>query len=203
MESRINYDYDDSKLIYQINEFNDDAKNLIYQKYMPMIHKEINRVKKSAYALKIDMSDLSQEALLAFSNAINSYDENNEAKFATFATLCVRRRLLNTIEKYASGKSHIMKTALLLDTEVDLNQHTILDYVKDSEGREPLNRVLNNELLEEINETIDKKLSANEQKVLRLSLSGKSNDEIAQIMNMNSKQIYNLIHRARNKIKSN
>lgn len=190
----------DSKLVLFVRENNDEAKDKLYEKYSPLIHKEINRVKKVAYALGIDMADLSQEAMLAFSHAINNYKEDSEVKFITFATLCIRRKLSSFISKYETVKSKAMNTHLSLDLELD-EKNKLVELLHASNMSDPLNKLINGETLKEVDRNIKEKLSDNERAVLRYDLMGKSTSEIASELGMTSKQVYNLIYRARNKLK--
>ena len=81
MESKIDYTVNDSELVLFVREnVDDEAKDFLYDKYTPLIHKEINRVKKRAIALGVEMADLSQEAMLAFSHAINNFNEQDHKK---------------------------------------------------------------------------------------------------------------------------
>ena len=197
-----NYDLNDEELVYMINENNDEAKDALYQKYSSMIHKEIKKVKNTAYALKIDYSDLIQEAMLGFSNAVNTYNEEEDAKFGTYATLCVRRKLLNFIEKHRTAKSHSLNSALSLDAEMIEKGGEYIHFLKEIDGREPLNNVIINEELSEVSEKMDKVLNEKERLILEYSVMGKKPDEIAEIMGISPKKVYNILYRARKKIKS-
>lgn len=201
MESKIDYELSDSHLVSLIRENNEDAKDFLYEKYSPMIHKEVNRVKKIGLSLGIELADLSQEAMLAFSNAINNYNENEDAKFITFATLCVRRKLINYIAKYSSNKNKIFKDSIPLDSNYYSSNLSLVDTLKDGKEKDPLSKVMTTELVEEINNDI-KQLSDNEKMALKYSLDGLNIEDIANLMNMTSKQIYNLIYRARQKLKN-
>lgn len=200
MESKTEYSFGDDELIFQVRENNEEAKDCIYEKYSPLIHKEINRVKRRAFALGVDAADLSQEAMLAFSHAINNFKEDEEAKFITFATLCIRRRLSNFIGKYDTNKSKIMATSIHLD-ESKYNNLSLLDQIEEIISTDPLNKMINYETLNEVKKAIEENLSDNERLALKYDTMGKSAKEIADIMGMSTKQIYNLIHRARTKLK--
>jgi len=201
MVSKIDYDISDSNLVISVRENNDDAKDYLYEKYSPLIHKEINRFKKRASVFEVDFADLSQEAMLAFSHAINNYKDDEEVKFITFATLCIRRRLSNFIAKYTTNKNKMMTSSIALDAVMDDEKTSFIDQLQSVEFDDPLYKMINNETLKEIKRTIEEDLSENEKIALGYDLDGKSAEEIALLMNMNIKQIYNLIHRARTKIK--
>lgn len=202
MESRIEYGVDDSDLILHVRENDESSKDYLYSKYRALIYKEINRVSKKALILGIDFADLSQEAMLAFSHAINSFDENAEVKFMTFATVIIRRKLMNYIMKFETRKNKVMVESVSMDVAVDEDgQNTFVDVVEEPVSSDPLKKIITNESLEEINDIIKTKLSENEKSVLQYDLDGKSVNEIAGLMHMNTKQVYNLIYRARNKLK--
>ncbi len=196
LKTSTSYDNIDSELVYMVKENSEDAKDELYKKYSALIHKEINRFKAKAISLGIEYSDLMQEALLGFMSAVNTYDETNDVKFITYATMCIRRKLLNYIEKNASIKNQTMNNALSLDDE-----NTSLRFIKDSNEKEPLNSVIYNELINEINEKIAV-LNEKERTILEYAISGLKAEEIAEKMNLPVKQVYNTLYRARKKIKS-
>ncbi|MCI8498621.1 MAG: sigma-70 family RNA polymerase sigma factor [Bacilli bacterium] len=201
MESKIRDFLSDDQLILYVRENDENAKDCLYEKFSPLIHKEVNRVKKRAIYLGIDFSDLTQEAMLAFSHAINNYKEDEDVKFITFATLCIRRKLANYIAKFETNKSKALLSSIPLDAPIDASNNTIMEQIESTDTVDPLKQVINDETLQEVKFTIANYLSENERIVLQYDLLGKSVSEIASLTGMNSKQIYNLIHRARNKIK--
>lgn len=195
-KTKITYDSNDSELVYMIKENSEDAKDELYKKYSALIHKEINRFKVKALSLGIEYSDLMQESLLGFMSAVNTYDESNEVKFITYATMCIRRKLLNYIEKYSSIKSQTMNNALSLDDD-----NLALRYIKDTNEKEPLNSVIYRELIKEINEKISV-LNENERIILEYAISGLKAEEISEKLSIPVKQVYNTLYRARKKLKS-
>lgn len=201
MESKINYNTDDSLLVMFVREDNEDAKEELFNKYVPLLTKEINRFKKRAYSLGIEEADLTQEAMLAFSYAINNYCEESDTKFITFATLCIRRKLSNFIEKFATKKK-ALESPVALDAELAGHENaTFADQVIDVNVIDPLRKVIMSESLDETFKRIDRRLSSNERLALKYDVEGKTVNEIAEIMKKTPKQVYNLVHRARSKVK--
>ena len=189
------YDDIDSELVYMIKENSEEAKDELYKKYSALIHKEINRFKRKATLLGIEHSDLMQEALLGFMSAVNTFDEKNDVKFITYATMCIRRKLLNYIEKYSSIKNQTMNNAISLDIE-----NSALKFIKDSKEKEPLNSIIYTEELKEINEKLSV-LSIKERTILELAIEGLKAEDISKKLDMPVKQVYNILYRARKKIK--
>lgn len=200
MELKIS-ELNDENLALQISEENEDAKDYLYDKFSPLIHKEINRVKKRARILGIEFADLSQEAMLAFSQAIHNFKDDGETKFLTFATLCIRRRLMNYIAKFETVKNKSMQESLSLDMTMDDEKSSLLESLSEAEGKDPLKQLINYETLRELYKIMEEKLSENERLALKYDLLEKSTEEISELMGMSNKQIYNLIFRARQKLK--
>lgn len=200
MEYKIDSDTTDSKLIYMVNENNEDAKDYLYKKYSPLIHKEINRISRDAFRCGIEYSDLTQEAMLAFSEAIRDYDDHLDVKFITFATLCIKRRLINLMRKYNTNKQKIINNQVYLDNSIDGYNESLKELISDKKGKEPLNKLITDESLKEVNQIMIDKLSLSEKKALIGSINGLSINDIAEQLNMTTKQVYNLIYRARKKI---
>lgn len=201
MELRIKEYLSDDELILYVRENDEDAKDLLYEKFSPLIHKEVNRVKKRALFLGIDFADLTQEAMLAFSHAINNYKEDEEVKFITFATICIRRKLSNYMAKYDTNKNRSFSSSIPLDAKIDDSNNALVEQIESTDTVDPLKMVITDETLHEVETTIRNCLSKNERMVLQYDLEGKSVKEISRLTGMTTKQIYNLIHRARSKIK--
>lgn len=199
MESKIR-EYNDEKLILFVRENNEDAKDYLYEKYSALIHKEISNYARKSRQLGIEFADLTQEAMLGFSHAINNFNPDEETKFITFATLCIRRSLTNYVAKFKTGKNKSYKESLALDAPVD-DSHRYIDAMPSGKNNDPLKKIIDSETLKEVIKSIEENLSENERTVLALDLEDKSVNEIAEITHMSNKQIYNLIHRARNKLK--
>lgn len=201
MELRTNFDETDEKLFHFISS-NDEVKDYLLEKYTPMIYKEINKVRKIAYILDVDFADLTQEAMLAFTNALNHYKGEEEVKFGTFATVCVRRKLVSYIKKFDTGKRYAEKNAYALEWEYPESDETLLTMLRESSSREPLNRIITDESLHEVSKRFKEKLSQNETIALVLSTEGISTSEIAEFLDVSPKQVYNLLYRARQKLKN-
>ena len=153
MELKTEYEINDSELVWHIREnANDDAKDSLYEKYTPLIYKEIYRVKKRAMALGVELADLSQEAMLAFSYAINSFDEDADVKFVTYTTVVIRRKLANYLNKFETKKNKTMVEAVSMDAPVDdENQSAFVETMEESVSTYPLRKMITNETLIEVN----------------------------------------------------
>lgn len=85
-----------------------DVKNELYEKYKYIEDILIRKYLNIANSLNIDISELISEASFAFSDAINSYQNDKNAKLSTFISLCIDRRLQKLIKKYNSEKARVL-----------------------------------------------------------------------------------------------
>lgn len=107
------YKINDYELLYMIRENDDDSKDLLYKKYMPIIKRIASdyyyRYKDYGY----DYEDFIQEGLIAFQKAIISYDEQKEVLFYTFAIVCIKRSLITFSRNISSPKKVFPNTEVI------------------------------------------------------------------------------------------
>lgn len=198
----MNYDnFSDSELFSMICEENEDAKDVLFMKYKYIIDIVIKKYAFSAMKYGFEYKDLYQEALVGYSDAINSYKEDKNASLSTFITLCVDRRLQNTIKKAGRIKNKILLESLSLDHVYDQYEIPLRDIISDNSSNDPLINITKDEEFDELLDTIEKSLSTSEYEVYKLLITGLSYLEIAKVLDKNPKQIDNAIQRIKNKIR--
>ena len=194
-------EYSDNELCSMICENNEEAKDILYAKYKYIIDIIIKKYTLSATKVGIEYSDLYQEALVGFSDALNSYNDSKEASIATFITLCVERRLQNIIVKAKSMKNIMFLQTLSLDYQNNIDATPLKDIVSDKSKNDPLNNIASDEEYMELVNKIEAKLSSQEKEVFTLMIAGLSSNEIVKELDKNPKQIDNTIQRIKMKAK--
>ena len=185
-------DTNDYELVSLAQENNEDARNILFDKYTPLI------IKKSKDALNlvnhhgIDIADIIQECYIAFDEAINNYNQDEPATFYTFSMLCVERRITNYIRALNNRRSMVLNEAVPLDEGIDKviaidNSFEDTLIFKDAEGN----------LLQQL---IDE-LTPFERKVFNYKSNGYSFEEISKVLNKDIKSIYNTFWRIKSKYK--
>lgn len=189
-------EYPDSELTYLLNDNNEIAQDILYEKYKFIITAVLNKYRRVFLALNIDIEEIKQEANLAFSYAIHNYDENKNASLNTFITLCVERKVRTIIKSKETNKSKIQSEIVSLNNNEDINLEDIIG----DEKYEPLKTIQNKDMLKYINNEVKKLLSNNELDVYNLLIQGYDYHEIAIYLNKTTKQIDNTIQRIRKKL---
>ena len=194
-------DYSDGELIYMINESNEDAKNIIYAKYKYIIDIIIKKYIKSATTLGIEYSDLYQEALIGFMDAISNYKDDKDASLARFITVCVERRLQVTVIKAGRLKNKFLNESLSLEYTYDNIKVPLMYIIGDNNENDPLENITKEEGLKELIAKINEVLSGFENEVFSLMINGLDYNEIALLLDKSSKQVDNTMQRIKTKVR--
>ncbi len=189
-------EYPDNELTYLLNDNNEIAQDLLYEKYNYIIKSILNKYRRVFLALNIDLEEARQEANLAFSYAIYNYNEDRDTSLNTFVTLCVERRIRAVIKSKETMKSKVQSETISLNSDNFL-ENTIADF-----QYEPSKRIENIDMLKYINSKVKDLLSDKEKEVYNLLLQGMDYQEIAINLNKTPKQVDNTIQRIRIKLKN-
>lgn len=185
-------EYNDYELVFLAQEENEDAVNIIYKKYKPII---VKKSKLAIYSTKnsgSEINDVMQEAYLGLEEAIRNFSQNDEATFYTFANLCIDRKISNYIRKMANKKNILLNEAIFIDENME-------NYLKDTTDIE--NNLIRKVMKEEIINKIYDKFTTLEKDVYNLLIDGYSLAEISSKLDKDIKSIYNTIDRIKQKVK--
>ncbi len=90
----MNYkNYNDYELIYKIQENDDDSRDIMYQKYYPLIHNLAYEFYAKYSGYGYDLEDFVQEACILFFSALSTYDDAKDNLFYSYVLMIVKRGL--------------------------------------------------------------------------------------------------------------
>ena len=190
-------EYNDYELISLAHEQNEDAINIIYEKYKPIIVSKCNTYIK--YIKGIELSDLIQECYIVLNAAINTFDQEKDNIFYTFINLCLDRYLISEYKKSNNTKNKLLNESLSLDS-LDNEDKNLIKIIKDDKYNPELELIQELNFMELYNKIIDK-LTYLEELVFILKVQNFNYKEIASILDKDSKSIDNAIQRIKTKIK--
>ncbi len=204
MEEKKEYtDYeDDGELLYLISENSEEANEVICKKYDPVIAYHANKYSTYVEGKGLDYNDLYQEGLFGLLNAIESFKEQKDIKFSTFAFLCIKRKIVTAVKK-ANRKKHSI-----------LNESYSLDYKQNEDDQRGFENTLSTDVggLENLlvskeneafyNKRLNEDLTDFEKMVYDLRINNFSYDEIAASLGKTPKSISGALERIRIKIKN-
>lgn len=132
----------------------------------------------------ISIDDFSQEARLAFYNAILKYNiEENKVTFGAFAKTCIRNRLISFLRHISSKKKHKCNGGEILADST------------------PQDTVIQHELESELLTLAERVLSNYEMRIFKFYAQGAKAKEISARIGKSEKSVNNAIFRIRSKLK--
>lgn len=193
-------DLNDNELVYLCAENNEDAMNLIVNKYKNCILMILKEYLKEYNIIGVEVADLYQEGLIGLMHAIHSYNPTRDVLFYTYANACIRTSLISAIRQTFRQKNRILNYSYSLDKIFEDSGDNLYEILKD-ESYEPNKLLLSSEEENELINKLKSKLSKSELAIFELRLKGLSNGEIATLIDKDTKYIENSLFRIKRKYK--
>ena len=192
----------DEELIGRIQNNDKNALDFLLGKY-----KELVYMKSSKYfIIGAERDDIFQEGMIGLYKAIQSFKEDKQNSFKTFANMCIERQLITAIKTSNRQKHMPLNSYLSLNTssyEEDDNEKTLLDVLNNKMAEDPLDTLTKKEYYSNVENAIDKSLSDFEKQVLKKFIKGDSYVKIAKDLESPVKSVDNAIQRIRKKALKN
>lgn len=193
-------EYPDNEVVNMVCD-NEEATDLLYEKYKYIIDILLSKYRAVLKYHNLDVLEVRQDAIIAFMDAINNYNQEKNASLPTFITICVNRKIQNVIRKSSTIKETVLRESFSLDyTYGDDDETTLADIIIE-ENSNPELKVINKENYNILVSKIDESLSPFEKEVFDLMINNFQTEEISELLNEPVKKIYNSAHRIRDKIK--
>lgn len=189
----------DNELMMLVQDNIEEARDEAYNRFSYIVDIIINKYKRGAYYFNVDMEELRQEALLGFADGLASFNQNKNTSVRTFITLCVERRITNYLRKYDTDKMRQVVKSYSLDLELG-EDATLKDVIGDNREN-PSITVESKENIDQLKRRINEKLNKPEKEVYNLLINDYSYEDMATILNMDIKKVYNYVSKIRSKIK--
>lgn len=161
-----------------------EAVSELISRYFRMVLKRANAFSDN-YS---DVEDLTQDGMLAFYEAVDSFDLSRGAKFSSYADVCVSNRIKNAAAKLAAVNRAFSDSA-------SENEDIAVSDIS------PESIWVEKESFRNINSQITAVLAPLEVRVFGLYLDGLSYRDIAQKLDITEKAVDNAVFRIRKKIK--
>ena len=193
-------DYNDRELLDLIAEKNEDALQIMYQKYEPYITKQANTFYASAPHIGLEASDFKQEGMIALTEAIQSYNMTLDVTFFTYATTCIQRKMISTLIGSKRQKHKILNESIPLEQKTSDGVEISLENKIRSDSTNPEKLVMNADYRQQFFRNLKDILTDFEYQVFELKYNDFTYQEIAKLLEKDEKAVDNALHRARGKI---
>ena len=191
-------DLNDYEIMYMIEE-NNDAKELLFEKYKPIIINMANKHRLEAKKLGLEIDDLVQEGYIGLNSAIKNYNPNNKSLFYTYALLSIKSKIVNALRANNSLKKKVLNNCVSLSKMVSYDSDsTFLDFVVDEKAVNPDLLIEEKSLISLVHDFIYS-LDIDNASIFELSINGFNNSDIGKLLCCSSKMVANNLFRIRKK----
>ncbi len=173
-------------------------------KHLLAKYRHFVRIKATSYFIAGgDTEDLIQEGYIGLYKAIRDYRSERASCFRSFAELCVTRQIITAI-KTASRQKHAPLNSYVSfsysSTRTGTEERTLADLIPSGRTSDPVQQVISSEELGSLLGCLQRLLSPLETRVLRHYLEGLSYEDIAEIIDHDTKTVDNALQRIKRKV---
>ena len=194
-------DFNDYELLTYISERNEEASEVLFEKYRPLIITTATRLFGYCKNTGLELNDLIQEGMLGLNLAMNSFDEERDASFYTYAKMCIERKIITQIVASRRLKHKVLNDSLSLESTDENNTDYVFDKSLTDNSYNPEEILFNTEDEKDLVKEVSKVLTNFEVQVFELKINGFDYKEIAEILDKDIKAIDNALQRIKFKIK--
>lgn len=198
----MNYqEFNDYELLSYVKENNEEATNILYDKYKNIINKTAYKMYNYYKNTGLEQNDLAQEGYYGLSLAIENFNDSMDTSFYTYAVTCIERKMISAIIASNRQKHKILNESVSLEKYNDDDDIVEIQSLLVDNSYNPEKIILDNEGTLSLIEKIEQNLTDFETTVFELKISNFSYKEIAEILNKDPKSVDNAIQRIKLKIK--
>ena len=127
-------DLNDYELMYMISENDEDAKEIMFKKYQPIVYKFAKKYYQIGKNYGLELDDVIQEGYVGLYIAINNYKEDKNCLFYTYASITIASKLKNLIKTHSTNKHLALNNYISLNSYVDNEEcdSELVDFIEDS-----------------------------------------------------------------------
>ncbi len=141
----------DYELLDLILENNEQAKELLIKKYIPIVKYIAKNHYKKNQNQGLELEDLIQEGIYAIFKAIETYKVNKNIKFCTYVTACITRNIQVYCQKSRNKCYKILNNAFSYEVCEPNTKKEYMNIIPNEQAEEPLSIVLNKNFYYELN----------------------------------------------------
>lgn len=188
----------DENLVQLFQNGDGEASEVLMRRYRSFV-----RAKASRYFLiGGEKEDIIQEGMIGLYKAIRDFNADKLASFKAFAELCITRQIITAVKSATRQKHTPLNSYISLNKPIyeEESNHTLLDIITGPKEMDPMQLIINQEKVRDLERKMTERLSDLERRVLELHLAGHSYVEISKNVNTHVKSIDNALQRIKRKM---
>lgn len=191
------------ELIY-LARFNDPVALRSLYSYYDALVKTVMRKMKYVSSMSLEAQDLSQVGMITFDKVFWSYREDQDTTFEVYARSCIIKKMQSLLKKQYTFFIRYEKKSISLDKIVNYeDSRTYGELIADQRVEYSPQKAQNLEKVWElIYAIIQNETSERDQKIFHLVLLGYPEKEVALMLDISIKCVYNSVYRVMSKLRA-
>lgn len=193
-------DLNDYEIVYMVSENDEGAKNVLFDKYRPLIMKMAYNFYKENKQYGIEVEDFIQEGYFALYTALSNYSDSRDCLFYTYAIRSIKSKMLNLCKRYKTGKNRVFVDSVSLDSYVT-EDSILMDYIENKDSPNPVLELDKSIFYKELKDAVYSN-SIIKSSVFELKLNGFSTKDISTLLNISTSLVSRYYVQFKNKLKT-
>lgn len=191
------------ELIYLARSNDPVALRSLYSYYDALV-KTVMRKMKYVSSMSLEAQDLSQVGMITFEKVFWSYREDQDTTFEVYARSCIIKKMQSLLKKQYTFFIRYEKKSISLDKIVNYeDSRTYGELIADQRVEYSPQKAQNLEKIWElIYAIIQNETSERDQKIFHLVLLGYPEKEVALMLDISIKCVYNSVYRVMSKLRA-
>ncbi len=191
----------DEELIKMYNEGDESACDELLFRYKNLVRKKA----KAMFIAGGDSDDLIQEGMIGLYKAIRDYEDDKQASFMTFASMCINRQMCTAVtranrQKHSPLNTYVSFYAPISGNDDELGDVTLSDVLISEKNQNPEELFIGRETADSMETRLYEALSDFERQVAGYYMQGEGYVEIAARLGKSPKSIDNALQRIKSKL---
>ena len=154
----------DEEIVSQIKSGDKDALSYLLEKYKNLVNIKVSKY----FMIGAEKEDILQEGMIGLFKAIQSFNEEKQNSFKSFANICIERQLITAIKSSNRQKHMPLNTYLSLNTAAyDNNEDDsveLIDTFNNKTAEDKHETIMKKEYYSQVEEAINKNINKFEKK---------------------------------------
>ena len=191
------------ELIYLARSNDPVALRSLYSYYDALV-RTVMRKMKYVSSMSLEAQDLSQVGMITFDKVFWSYREDQDTTFEVYARSCIIKKMQSLLKKQYTFFIRYEKKSISLDKIVNFeDSRTYGELIADQRVEYSPQKAQNLEKIWElIYAIIQNETSERDQKIFHLVLLGYPEKEVALMLDISIKCVYNSVYRVMSKLRA-
>ena len=191
------------ELIYLARSNDPVALRSLYSYYDALV-RTVMRKMKYVSSMSLEAQDLSQVGMITFDKVFWSYREDQDTTFEVYARSCIIKKMQSLLKKQYTFFTRYEKKSISLDKIVNSDDlRTYGELVADQKAEYSPQKAQDLEKLWElVYAIIQEETSERDQKIFHLVLLGYPEKEVALMLDISIKCVYNSVYRVMSKLRA-